>query len=127
MVALSFRGPTRDADLTVGPAEYFRIARRALERGPDHSPIATHVEQVWEFHGRFFVRIDALGAVEYHFEDARGEQVTPSYGPVHRFSLVDGAIHCDGEIVALLDQLRDEWLHQPLEQLWPAVVICSSR
>jgi hypothetical protein len=59
MIHLRFEGVPSEADLTLGPAPWFRVAGNFVRQGPDGDITAIFRNHYWEVQGRHYISISA--------------------------------------------------------------------
>lgn len=118
MLVLQLRN-AQSAELTLGPAPWFRISSDGISKGPEQAIAARLIGHSWVCRGKDYQTVHLRDRACLQFEDHLGN-AGKTIGPHASFDLINNVLHADGEPVAKLTTL---WHVYQTETEWPVVLI----
>jgi hypothetical protein len=125
MIHLRFEGVPSEADLTLGPAPWFRVAGNFVRQGPDGDITAIFRNHYWEVQGRHYIRYFCDEPFTVNFEDVAGGRGI-RLGPFSKLWVEDGVLHADGFLKAKFHEHTQVWHCYETDTYWPVLVIESA-
>lgn len=126
MIHLLFIGYGAGEDVTLGPADSFRISGNFIRDTESGEILARYHHHYWEVKGKHFTRYDCHDSVMLHFEDNEGGK-TDIYGPFASLSAADGSMHVGDRLVAKFMDPNLLWHDIESDTYWPNLILSSPR
>lgn len=121
MLVLQLRND-RSAELTLGPAPWFRISSNGISKGPEGTLVAPLAGNSWICNGQRYQTAHIRHRAHVQFEDRLGN-AGKTIGPHAKFDLINNVLLADGEPLAKLTSL---WHVYQTETEWPVVLFKSA-
>jgi hypothetical protein len=124
MIQLLFGGVSKIHDVSLGPAQGFRVAGNFIRELPSGDVVASYHNHQWQVGSSHFSRYDCTQPTLIHLEAADGTR-TAVFGPFNKLFVADGTLYADEDLFAKFIDETLNWHSYRLETYWPTLVIAA--